>query len=151
MLHQSLIPAEECVPDTFSVQCQQNLLIRWRTMEPHVRAIVAYVAGRVVSGKSASGIYDYSQRGHRSVDGTVTMDRVNVYDYGAHCFFSGDGHEGRFGLYHFGDSSYVDLEVADHSFRGYDHGSGGQFEGRVRGASIELYDYEEGRYFSYSI
>ena len=40
---------------------------------------MAYIAGRLISGKSSSAVYDYSERGYTSYTGTVDTHAVSVY------------------------------------------------------------------------
>jgi hypothetical protein len=120
-------------------------------MKPHVRAAVAYVAGRVISGEQFSSIYDYAERRYRTIDGSVDVRSVNVYDYEQRKYFGGSGGNGSYSLYHYGDRHYDDLKVSGSEFEGYDYGSRKYFSGRVNGStSISVYDYEFGRYFEYS-
>jgi hypothetical protein len=117
------------------------------------RPVVAYVAARLL-GATGSSIYDYSQGRHVSVSGTVTDQRVNVYDYDQGCHFGGNGHHGRFSLYHYGDGHHVDLKLKDGGkFDGYDYGSSAHFDGKVTngGRSVSLYDYGSGHHYSFSV
>src|SRR5680860_851571 len=120
-------------------------------VQSHVRATVAYVAARLISGKHASSVYDYAKSGHRNMSGTVEADNVNVYDYEAGCHFGGSGRDGNFSLYHYGISSHVDLKVQGNKFEGYDYGSSNHYSGTVAGNNISLYDYGAGQHFNYSI
>ena len=75
-------------------------------MNNHTRAAVAYIAGRLVSGKHASCVYDYSQRRYVSIGGNVDRTHVGAFDYqrGAHVSGSGDGTS--FNLYDYGDREH---------------------------------------------
>ena len=120
-------------------------------MKPNVRACVAYVAGRLISKKSASSVYDYSQSKHVSVDGTVQTSNVDVDDYDRGCHFGGSGNGKSFDLYDYGDSHHVELTVNGRNFEGYDYGSSCHFSGDVSGSDISLYDYGDSSYFNYSV
>jgi len=115
-------------------------------MLDHVRAGVAYIAGRIISGSDSSYVYDYSQGKHISISGSVDRDSVSVYDYTSHAHIGGSSS----GIYHYGERSYINLTISGHDFTGYDYGTQTHFSGNVSGNSISLYDYQLGRHFSYT-
>ena len=116
-------------------------------MDANARACVAYVAGRALSGKGSSYVYDYSQSRHIIIGGDVSGKNVSVYDYERSCHFSGTLPS----LYDYGRSAHVSLDIEGTQFSGYDYGSGHHFSGSVSGGSITLYDYGESMHFSYSL
>lgn len=120
-------------------------------MRSDVRACVAYVALRLISGRSASAVYDYSGSGYITIDGQITAANVNVYDYSRGAHFGGGGSSGRFRLYDYGHSHHVDLQIKGNSYQGYDYGSSCYFSGSASGTSTSLYDYGSNGYFDYSL
>jgi hypothetical protein len=117
-------------------------------MEDSARAAIAYIAGRLVTGRQTSHVYDYGRGSHASLGGSVTNDRVQVYDYDRSCHISGRPAT----LYDYGRSCHVQLKVAATGrFSGYDYGSSSHFNGRVSGRSISVYDYEMSSHFNYQL
>ena len=116
-------------------------------MLPHVRAAVAYIAGRIISGSNSTYVYDYSRARYIPISGNVDEDAVNVFDHekGAHIGGSPPS------LYHYGEGSHISLNVSGHSFTGFDYGTGSHFSGNVSGSAVSLYDYGEGQYFNHAI
>lgn len=49
-------------------------------MTENLRRAVTYIAGRLVSGKSASAVYDYVAGRHFQLSGDISSSHVNVYD-----------------------------------------------------------------------
>lgn len=115
-------------------------------MKPTTRRAIACIAGRL-AGANASGVYDYSESRHVNFSGGVSATNVNVYDHDAGCQISGDGSS----LYHYGNSSHLQLDMSGPRFNGYDCDTGSHFSGDVSGSAVSLYDYGESSYFNYSL
>ncbi|MCU1624879.1 MAG: hypothetical protein JWL79_3724 [Frankiales bacterium] len=121
-------------------------------MNEAARRAVAYIAGRLATGKSVGAVYDYQAGGHTSMSGEVTEKRVSVFDHGVGCHVSGTRNGNRFGLYHYGNGNHINLEVkSGGTFTGYDYDSANHFDVTVKGSSVTLYDYAAGGWFNYSI
>src|SRR5258706_1353084 len=107
---------------------EDSTVILLRTQEilvtPRVRAMVAYVASRLVSGAESSFIFDFSGPGHRSMGGTVNEKCVNVYDFSENCQLTGNFSAGSFQLFHHGERVHISLEIVEESVRGFDLGTG---------------------------
>lgn len=124
--------------------CELEILLT-----PKVRAVVAYVASRLISGAESSFIFDFSGPGHRSMGGTVNEKCVNVYDYSENCQLTGNFSAGSFHLFHHGERVHISLEILGQSFRGYDLGAGRQFNGTVTGPKASFFDQADQRRYSY--
>lgn len=59
-------------------------------MRTSTRLTTAYIAARLITGKDAGSVYDYSASRHISISGEVTSSRVNVYNHDVGKHFSGD-------------------------------------------------------------
>ncbi len=120
-------------------------------MKPHTRRSIAYIVGRLISGKSTSYIYDYLESKYFCFGGNVSMGDVSIYDYELRRHISGNGSNGSFSLYHYGNNRHIQLTLDGAHFNGYDYDVGKHFSGNVSENSISLYDYEHSKYFNYSI
>lgn len=109
-------------------------------MDEQIRRAVAYAAAGRINGKFSSSIYSHDRGCHSSM--------AEGYDYesGSHLGGAKSGN-----MYHYGLSAHVSLNINGQNFSGYDYESGSHFSGHVSGSSIQLYDYNEGQYFQYSI
>jgi hypothetical protein len=116
---------------------------------PKVRAVVAYVASRLISGAESSFIFDFSGPGHRSMGGTVNEKCVNVYDYSENCQLTGNCSAGSFKLFHHGERVHISLQIMGQSFRGYDLVAGRQFSGSVIGPKTSFFDQADHRRYAY--
>jgi hypothetical protein len=115
-------------------------------MKPHVRAAVAAIAlSRSLSRKVAS-IYSYSDGGYLNIDAAVQGNHVNGYDYSNSCHIDGNLPN----VYHYGESSFIDLRPNGNRYDGYDYGTSSFFEVTVHGTNAEVYDYGATGWFSFS-
>ena len=49
-----------------------------------------------------------------------------------------------------GEGSHINLKMNGNNFHGFDYGTGSNFQGRVTGKTVWLYDYSDGQYFNYA-
>lgn len=120
-------------------------------MNAGVRACIAYAAGRGVSGREFSGVYDYSQSKQLAITGSVTPDHIDICDETGRCHLTGDSNGSRYSLFYTGDPQPFTLEIRNNSFRGCDHGSSFHFTGKVQPDSVNLYDCQNGLSFRFGI
>src|SRR5260370_24568435 len=90
-----------------------------RMIDAGTKASIAYVAGRLLSGKETTSIYDYSQSKHILFSGTVNQQAVNVYDHARGCHFGGTWDGTTFNLYDYAGKHHVSLTLKHDEFRGY--------------------------------
>lgn len=120
------------------------------SINPSTKACIAYIAGRLVSGRDSSAVYDYSQGRYINVAGSVTGSAVSIYDYSRSCHISGGGAP-QISLYDYGGSHHITLTIDGTGFSGYDYGSSTHFSGTVNGTAVSVYDYGGAGYTNYSI
>ncbi len=116
-------------------------------MKPQTRRAIAYIVGRIITAQNKSAVYDYSSSQYHSFSGSVSLERVSIYDYSENCHISGNLPN----LYHYGNSSHISLKINSNKFSGYDYDDSAHFSGNVNGNGISLYDYGESSYYNFSI
>lgn len=132
--------------------CNNSDIWNEEVMDPGTRRSVAYVAARIVTGKTSGSVYDYSAGGHTSMSATISASDVRAYDYGRGAHFSGRLQGRHYSLYDYGRGAHVSLQIMGSKFSGYDYGAGCHFSGTVKSnGSVSLYDYGAGSCFSFSI
>lgn len=120
-------------------------------MKQSVRACVAYIAGRLISKRETTTIYDASQSKYLVIGGSTSARRIDVHDYARDCQMTGTGSRASYRLYDHGEAQHLSLIINGQKFDGYDYGSICHFTGKVDGSNISLYDYGERRSFSYRL
>jgi hypothetical protein len=116
-------------------------------MQTHTRRAVAYIAGRMASGRTSSSDYDYQESRHVNMSGNLTDTSISAYDYDQRCHITGSSTS----LYHYGNRAHLTVALNAARFSGYDYHSRAHFSGNVNGRNVSLYDYETGRYYNFSI
>ncbi len=122
-------------------------------MNTEVRAIVAYIAGLLLTGKKSTSVLDHTSGKQRHVSSELSENTVNVFDHDLGCYIGGDIKGTTFSLFHHGHLHHIDLniDVDQDIFEGFDYGASCHFSGTVSNDSIKIFDFAEGNYFEYSI
>ena len=115
-------------------------------MNPGTRRAIAYIAGRACAASEADGVLDLETGEHVSFDGRVG-DEVAVYDHSRNCLVGGPPSE----LLDGGTHTWINLELSEGSFTGFDHESNHHFGGRAVGQDVWIFDCEADREFSYAL
>lgn len=108
------------------------------------RRAIAYVAGRLCTGRDAPGLFDPVAGRHIEFDGEVEP-QVAVYDHSRNCLIGGTPRA----VFDAGTRHYVNLVISGDSFTGFDHASEHHFGGRTDGGDIWMFDCEHDRRFNY--
>jgi hypothetical protein len=116
-------------------------------MDEHSRARIAYVAGRIITNRNASSIFDYTRGRYKLMSGRADSASVSVFDHerGSHLTGSGTSffdHEKGF---------HISLHITGNKFSGFDYESSSHYSGTVSGNTISVFDYGEGGFTQYSI
>jgi len=119
-------------------------------MRDYTRRAVAYIVGRLVSGKEVFAIYDYFASRNFQFTGKVTLSTISVYDPEQKCSLNGSEKAGLY-IIHRDDERYIEFTVKEDRFQGYDFETHESFSGTVRGNLISVHDPEHSRLFDYSL
>jgi hypothetical protein len=120
-------------------------------MVPEHRYMIAFLAASLNAGRTFTHVYDHDAGRELAVGGIVRPERVEVIDglSGARIAGKPDA------LFHEGSRSHIQLEIAaeGEGFSGYDYGSASHFRGQFqeKGAVVQLYDHQTGRYHAFHV
>ncbi len=120
-------------------------------MRQDARRAVAYIAGRAISGRNVSSIFDYEAGAHTFFTGPVAPYRTQVFDHTAGCYITGSGDFSNLSLFHYGLGSHIKLSISGNEFRGFDFGGGSHFSGNVNFSTVSIHDYGTGSYYRYTV
>ena len=117
------------------------------------RVLVAYIAGRLLTGRASFAIQDHDRKRRLWMDGTVETAEVKVYSHERHGYVSGLGDGERFSLYqHSGEGHIVLLvNLPELRFEGCEHHSTFHFFGNVADPSVRLYDYQDCKWHRFAL
>jgi hypothetical protein len=113
-------------------------------MPPDVRRAIAFVAGRLISSRPASAIYDFSYPGYTYLTGTIGSS-ISIYDHGRRSHLTGSPTS----FYDHATKGHVSLTLTGRSFTGYSFATAEHFQGTISQANVTLYDHMEHKHFHY--
>ncbi|HZO99508.1 MAG TPA: hypothetical protein VFD30_04370 [Terriglobia bacterium] len=114
------------------------------------RRIVAYLAGRIISARKPSGVYDQTSGTWTEVGAMDAPNHLSLYDYARACIISVVGSPDNLYLYDCGSGRHIQLKINGSRFSGYDFETQTFFNGSVSGNSIFFCDFQHSDYFKYS-
>jgi hypothetical protein len=120
-------------------------------LKVNTRAVIAYIAGRLITDKDAKSVYDYTEEVTSNFSGTVTSEEINILDEAEGCSITGKRDGSKFSLLHHGDGSTFDLEIKGVNYEGFDVADGNHFNGNVKKETVSLYTYSDGYYYTYQL
>lgn len=120
-------------------------------MRDDLRARIAYVAARLIVSSNAKEIKDHSRTLIVHIEGLVSRDAIDVFDFSMSCRLSGEKSEEGFSLFDYDANQYVDLNLDGEDFEGFDYATGTRYTGEVRDHDVRIFDYGEFTDFEYSL
>ena len=121
-------------------------------MRDELRARIAYVAARLIVSSNAREIQDHARIKAVHIEGLVSGNTIDVFDFSSNCRISGEQSEDGYSLFDYDANQYVDLNLDGNDFEGFDYATGTRYTGEVRDQrSVRIFDYGESSYFEYSL
>lgn len=120
-------------------------------MKVHMRRVVAFVVGRVVSGKQSNGVFDQAAGKQFNFTGEFAATRLTLRDHNEGCEFKGLGGSGLFTLSHPNNGKPITLKVNGNNFEGFDYDSAKRYRGSVEGNRVSLHDDQVGQQFEFTL
>jgi len=117
------------------------------------RALVAFIAGRLITGVETWAVTDHDRKRKVFLDGSFEGGEIKIYSHERHNYISGVGEDGRYVLFQHdgagGCTLTIDLDQA--AFTGHQQQSGFHFFGNVCNRTVRLYDYHDTRWHFYTL
>lgn len=121
--------------------------LRHPGLDPATRAVVASVAGQVITRATRTRVYDHDLGAYRRIVGRVEPPSVRICDFDLGSHITGTLPI----LYDFGRSSHLRLNIMGDRFRGFDFASSVHFQGHVSGKRVTLYDFGSSSYHHFTL
>jgi hypothetical protein len=118
-------------------------------MTPNMRACIAFIAGSIVQKRQFSAVYDQAEGMVRRLTGTFSSGNIDVIDHSDGSTLMGMMSGQTASFFHSVANCSISLQFNGAQFTGHDGATGRNFNGSVQGGGVRLYDYDEGKYFSY--
>ena len=118
-------------------------------MDLNKRRIVAFIAGKLISGKEINKLFDQSNSRYAEILGDVTITKINVYEVERNELITGSGDAKGISLYDFTTAKFIDLKIDKEQFDGFDYESKKIFYGEVKDNTISLFDFQDSKHHHY--
>ncbi|MEW6108817.1 MAG: hypothetical protein AB1632_06585 [Nitrospirota bacterium] len=119
-------------------------------MKSYTHAYIAYIVGRLLTGKRIASLYDFNQCRHIEISSLPYVDCIKEFDHIHRHYIPGYSSGCRY-LYPCGSGLTMELSINGNSFMGHIRGGSFYFVGNVRGDSIYIFDHEESVHINYKI
>ena len=120
-------------------------------MEPQLRTALAYLAGRLASGKNANGVYDYTRSKQVMLSGAAEGGVVSIYDHDQKCHISGTANGQRYFLFHHGLGRQFCLTLQGSEFSAHDYGRSTAVTGWVLDDGVVIVEPTKSEKFGYTL
>jgi hypothetical protein len=120
-------------------------------MEMYKRRIVAFILGRIISGKDSSSIYDCDTYSYSNIEGDFVSEKIDVFDSERRRFLSGNKANDNISLFDYLSGKFIEIKINGCGFDGYDYEDSELFNGEVLDDKISIFDYHDSKRYDYTI
>jgi hypothetical protein len=113
------------------------------------RRIVAFIVGKLISGKEINKLFDRSNSKYAEILGEVTQTNINIYENERNELVTGSGDAKGISLYDFTTAKFIDLKIDKDQFDGFDYESKKVFYGEVKDNTVALFDFQDSKHHYY--
>ena len=122
-----------------------------RYLNLYKRRVIAYIVGKLISGKEIDKLFDRSNSSYVEIAGEVTLSKINVYDTEKNELITGSGDAKGISLYDFATAKFIDLKINEEEFDGFDYESKKIFYGNVKENMISVFDFQDSKHHYYTM
>ncbi len=110
---------------------------------------MAFIVGKLISGKEIDKLFDRSNSKYTEILGDVTLTKINVYENERNKLITGSGDTKGISLYDFTTAKFIDLKIDKEKFDGFDYESKKIFYGEVKDNTVSLFDFQDSKHHYY--
>jgi hypothetical protein len=121
------------------------------SVQSALRAVLAYIVGRLVLPRSARSVFDHAAGEIRRYGGEIAPPQVDIFDHQRHHHVAGTIRNGTLELYDYSSGRRLTCQVRGQQFTGIDHGSRHRYTGFVSGERLTLHDRDAGEQYAYDL
>jgi hypothetical protein len=117
-------------------------------MRPSAHACVAYIAGRLISGRKILSLYDYAQSCDIDISNLPRAEELSSFDYISWSHMAKSSGISKF-KYNLGAGNHIDISIKGNTFIVYMTEETAHFMGTVRGDTVYIYDHKSSAHFNF--
>ena len=118
-------------------------------MNIYKRRIVAFVIGKLISGREISRVFDKTTSSYNEINGEVSIKSINVFDTEKNEMITGSGDDKGISLYDFATAKFIDLKINGENFDGFDYESKRVFYGDMKDNTVSFFDFQDSKHHYY--
>lgn len=120
-------------------------------MNPYKRKIIAFIIGKLISGREISKVFDQTESTYNEITGDVTPTKINVITPEKNELITGSGDSKGISLFDFGSSKFIDLKIEGERFDGFDYDSKKAFYGELKEDTVSVFDFQDSKHHYFTL